>query len=152
MRRHTFAFVLAAVVSLTASAEKKEKPNDGEKKPMPRIAVKTRGMQAMPGFFNLFWDAQAGKLWLQIDKFDTDFLYVVSLAAGIGSNDIGLDRGQFGDLESEFIRPEHLVRFERVGPKVLLVEQNLSYRAVTSNSDEKRAVDQAFARSVLWGF
>ena len=55
----------------------------------------------MPGFFNIYWDARAGKVWLEIAKFDSEFLYVVSLAAGVGSNDIGLDRGEFGDLESE---------------------------------------------------
>ena len=45
-----------------------------------------------------------------------------------------------------------MVKFERVGPKVLLVEQNLSYRAVTKDPDEQRSVEEAFAHSVLWGF
>jgi hypothetical protein len=119
---------------------------------LPTIAQKTRGMQAMPGFFNTYWDGRTGKLWLEISHFDSDFLYVVSLAAGVGSNDIGLDRGQFGDLDAEGDSAEHLVRFERVGPKVLLVEKNLAYRAVTPNEDEQRSVEEAFARSILWGF
>jgi Met-zincin/Domain of unknown function (DUF5117) len=106
----------------------------------------------MPGYFNLYWDSRTGKVWLEISKFDSEFLYVISLAAGVGSNDIGLDRGQFGDLEADNNKAEHVVRFERVGPKVLLVEQNLAYRAVTKNPDEERAVEEAFAHSVLWGF
>ncbi|MEO8043855.1 MAG: zinc-dependent metalloprotease [Spartobacteria bacterium] len=152
MRRLFLAIVLACLLSSTGRAAPKNKPNETKTKPRPSIAEKTRGMQAMPGYFNLYWDARAGKVWLEIDKFETDFLYVASLAAGVGSNDIGLDRGQFGDLESESSRPEHLVKFERSGPKVLLVEQNLAYRAVTKNADEKRSVEEAFARSVLWGF
>ncbi|MEO8440473.1 MAG: DUF5117 domain-containing protein [Spartobacteria bacterium] len=87
-------------------------------------------------------------MWLETEKFDTEFLYVVSLAA---SNDMGLDRGQFGDLEGSSSR-EHVVKFERVGPKVLLVEQNLDHRAVTDNIAKERSVEEAFARSVLWAF
>ena len=155
MRSLFFALALAAVslpsADRVALAKAREKPNEDENKPLPGITEKTRGMQALPGLFNLYWDARRGKVWLEIDKFESDFLYVVSLAAGVGSNDIGLDRGQFGDLESS-ASPEHLVKFERVGPKVLLIEKNMAYRAVTTNPDEQRSVEEAFARSVLWGF
>ncbi len=154
MRQVSAAFVLT-VISLSSSyAAPKDaaKPNEsGESKPLPTISQKTHGMQPMPGFFNAWWDGRGGKVWLEIGRFDSDFLYVVSLAAGVGSNDIGLDRGQFGDLEGD-TNPEHLVRFERVGPKVLLVEQNLNFRAVTKNADEQRAVAESFARSTLAGF
>jgi Met-zincin/Domain of unknown function (DUF5117) len=152
MRRLFFALALLVSISAHGRAAPKNKPDEEENKPLPSITEKTRGMQAMPGYFNLYWDARAGKIWLEIAKFETEFLYVASLAAGIGSNDIGLDRGQFGDLSSDGSRPEHLVKFERSGPKVLLVEQNLAYRAVTKNAEEKRSVEEAFARSVLWGF
>ncbi len=154
MRPLFFALILTAILltGRAAPAQGKEKKNDRPNEPLTAIAEKTRGLQAMPGYFNLYWDARAGKVWLEIDKFDSDFLYVVSLAAGVGSNDIGLDRGQFGDLEGDSGSPEHLVQFQRVGPKVLLLEKNLSYRAVTTNPDEQRSVEEAFARSVLWGF
>jgi hypothetical protein len=108
------------------------------------IAKKTEGMRKLPGYFPLYWDAKAGKLWLEIDRWNTEFLHVVSLPAGIGSNDIGLDRGQLGN--------ERIVRFERVGPKVLLIEPNYSFRASGDNRDEQRSVEQAFAQSVIWGF
>ncbi len=152
MRAPTFLVVLTAFFLPKIDAAPKSNSNDvDDGKPLPTIAQKIRGMRSMPGFFNIYWDARHGKVWLEISRFDSDFLYVASLAAGIGSNDIGLDRGQFGDLDDQR-NPEHVVRFERVGPKVLLVEQNLAYRAVTKNSDEQRSVEEAFARSVLWDF
>src|SRR5260370_42634215 len=108
------------------------------------IAEKTKGAQKMAGYFNMYWDAKAGKLWLEIDKWGTEFLYQSSLPAGIGSNDIGLDRGQLGGTR--------VVRFERSGPKVLLVQSNLEFRAVSEDADERRAVRDSFAESALWGF
>jgi hypothetical protein len=101
-------------------------------------------MQRLPGYFNLYWDAKQGKLWLEIDKWGTQFLYQSGLPAGIGSNDIGLDRGQLGATR--------IVRFERIGPKVLLIQENLEHRAVSSDPDERRAVHDSFAESALWGF
>ena len=98
----------------------------------------------MPGYFNLYWDAKQGKLWLEVDKWSGEFLYQSSLPAGIGSNDIGLDRGQMGATR--------IVRFERSGPKVLLIQSNLDYRAVSSDPHEQRAVHDSFAESALWGF
>ena len=111
---------------------------------MPTIAEKTAGIEKLPGYFNLYWDAKQGKLWLEIDKWGTEFLYQTALPAGIGSNDIGLDRGQLGATR--------IVRFDRSGPKVLLVQENLAYRAVSNDPDEQRAVRDSFAESVLGGF
>jgi len=110
----------------------------------PTIAVKTAGAQKLAGYFNLYWDAKQGKLWLEIDKWGSEFLYQSGLPAGIGSNDIGLDRGQLGATR--------VVRFERSGPKVLLIQENLDYRAVSNDPDERRAVHDSFAESALWGF
>jgi hypothetical protein len=112
--------------------------------PSPTIAVKVAGMRALPGFFPLYWDDKEGKLWLEIDKWQSEFLYQSGLTAGVGSNDIGLDRGQLG--------PTRVVRFERIGPRVLLVQSNLEFRAVTSAPDERRSVRESFAESALWGF
>jgi hypothetical protein len=110
----------------------------------PTITEKTAGMEKRPGYFNLYWDAKQGKLWLEIDKWGTEFLYQSGLPAGVGSNDIGLDRGQLGATR--------IVRFERIGPKVLLMQENLEYRAVSNDPDERRAVHDSFAESALWGF
>src|SRR5678815_608095 len=108
------------------------------------LSEKVAGMQKFPGFVPFYWDAKAGKVWLEIDKWNTEFLYVEALPAGIGSNDIGLDRGQLGNSA--------IVRFDRSGPRVLLVAPNYNFRATTDNPDEKRAVKDAFAESTLWGF
>lgn len=108
------------------------------------IASKVSGMQAFPGYFNYYWDAKEGKIWLEIDKLDEELLYVNSLTAGVGSNDIGLDRNQLG--------AERVVVFERSGPKILLREKNLKFRAVSDNPEEQKSVEEAFASSVLWGF
>lgn len=108
------------------------------------IAAKLAGARALPGFFNLYWDDKGGKLWLEIDKWQREFLYQSALPAGVGSNDIGLDRGQLGSTR--------VVRFERIGPKVLLLQANLGYRAGAGSPDEQRAVRESFAESALWGF
>jgi hypothetical protein len=101
-------------------------------------------MKKYPGFFEFYFDEQQDKIHLLIDKFETEFLYVESLTAGIGSNDIGLDRNQLGR--------ERAVKFQRRGPKVLLTEINLRYRAISDNAAERKAVEEAFAQSVLFGF
>jgi hypothetical protein len=108
------------------------------------ITEKVKGMEKFPGLFTFYWDAKAGKVWLEIDKWNTEFLYVESLPAGIGSNDIGLDRGQLGNSS--------IVRFDRSGPRVLLVAPNYAFRANSRDEDERRAVKDAFAESTLWGF
>ena len=96
------------------------------------------------GFFNFSYDESKDKIFLEVDKLDYEFLYIGSLASGVGSNDIGLDRGQLGQ--------EKLVKFVKKGNKILLVEPNLFYRAQTQNISEKKSVEQAFAKSVIFGF
>jgi hypothetical protein len=131
-----------AYIRTTAGAGSGARADDA--KTPPTIAEKTAGAQKLVGYFNLYWDAKAGKLWLEIDKWGAEFLYQSSLPAGIGSNDIGLDRGQLGATR--------IVRFERSGPKVLLIQANLDYRAVSKDEDERRAVRDSFAESAIWGF
>jgi hypothetical protein len=101
-------------------------------------------MERKDGFLPLYWDAAAGKLWMEIPRIGQEMIYQVSLPAGVGSNDVGLDRGQLGDTR--------IVRFERTGPRVLMVQPNYAFRAVTENADERRDVEESFAQSVLWGF
>jgi hypothetical protein len=108
------------------------------------ISETTSGMEKYEGFFDFWWDDAEGKIWLEIDKLGQEFIYVNSLAAGIGSNDIGLDRSQLGNTR--------VVKFERVGPKILLVQPNYDYRATSGVQLEEKSVNEAFARSVLFGF
>ena len=112
--------------------------------PIPTIQAKTAGMQKIDGLFPLYWDEAAGALWLEIPRLDEEVLYVTGLSTGVGSNDIGLDRGQLGGAR--------IVRFHRVGPRVLLVQPNMRHRAVDGTADERRAVEESFGTSILWGF
>jgi Met-zincin/Domain of unknown function (DUF5117) len=108
------------------------------------IETATAGMEKRDGFLPFYWDAKKGKIWLEIKQFDTEILYYPTLAQGIGSNDIGLDRGRLGG--------EHIVKFQRTGNKVLMIEPNYGYRALSSDPLERRAVEESFAQSALWGF
>ncbi|MGD8697904.1 MAG: zinc-dependent metalloprotease [Gemmatimonadales bacterium] len=111
---------------------------------IPRIERKTEGMRRLEGFFDLYWDEATGKLYWEIDRWESEFLYQVSLSTGLGSNPVGLDRGQLGDT--------HILMARRVGPIVLLIEPNYRYRARSDYRDEVRAVSEAFAPSTHWGF
>ena len=110
----------------------------------PGIDSFTSTFEKAEGFFTIYWDAAKGKVWLEIDEFDEPFMYLVSLPAGLGSNDIGLDRGLLGG--------ERIVFFKRIGPKVMMVAPNMDYRSTSSNPAEVTAVEDAFARSIIWGF
>jgi hypothetical protein len=112
--------------------------------PPRTIAEATKDFEKFDGFVPIYWDKAEGKMFLQIARWNQEFLYIASLPAGLGSNDIGLDRG----LLSE----PRVVAFERVGPRVLLIEKNYRFRASSDNPMEKRAVADSFATSVLWGF
>lgn len=130
-------FFLFSCVANTPTAQK----SSNEK---PVLETKLADLEKHEGFIDFYYDKQQDKVFLLLDTLNSEFLYVVSLAAGVGSNDIGLDRGQLGG--------ERIVKFDRRGPKVLLVEPNYRYRAISENIDERRSVEEAFAQSVLWGF
>lgn len=96
------------------------------------------------GYFNFFYEESQDKMFLEVKHLEQEFLYVSSLSSGIGSNDIGLDRGQLGG--------KHVVKFVKAGNKLLLVQPNQNYRASTDNELERKSIEQAFAKSVLFGF
>lgn len=109
-----------------------------------QIADKIKLMKAHTGYFNFYYDDSNDKIYLEVNKLNEEFLYAYSLAQGVGNNDLGLDRGQLGN--------EQVVFFEKQGNKIFLVQPNTRYRANTSNPLEKLSVQQAFAKSVLFGF
>ena len=119
-----------------------ERPREGADP--PAIEEKTASMERMDGFFPLYWEKSAGKIWLEIGLWDTDVLHAAGIGAGLGSNDIGIDRGQQAG--------SRVVRFHRVGPKVLMIQPNYRFRASSDNPAERKAVEDAFAPSTLWGF
>src|SRR6476469_5740482 len=106
MKRFGFVSLVVLILCVQVSAQ----PRSSAETKTQTINEKIAGMHKFPGYFSFYWEDRTGKLWLEIDKWNSEFLYVESLPAGIGSNDIGLDRGQLGSSA--------IVRFDRTGPRV----------------------------------
>jgi hypothetical protein len=104
------------------------------------LASLTKGMQKFDGYFPFYYEAKTGKVFVEVDRLNQEFLYFTSLSNSVGN---GIERGQSASAIAKFVR---------VGGKVMLIEPNYGYRALTTNTDEQRAVDNAFAKSVIWGF
>jgi hypothetical protein len=134
MPRIILLIVIALVVSLPQTAAGQEES----------FEKKVDKLQKIDGYMPLYWDARSGKMYLEIGRFNREFLYQVSLPAGLGSNPVGLDRGQLGRT--------FVVYFERVGNKVLMMQPNYRYRALSDDEAERKAVADSFARSVIFGF
>jgi hypothetical protein len=136
-----FVLLALTVAPLQVHAVQETRPNAESKLPAS-IADFTKSFRRMPGYFNLYWDEKSGKVFLEVDKWETEFLFLDSLPGGIGSNDIGMDRGQIGE--------GRVVKWIRSGPKVLLEQVNEQFRA-SGDPLERKSVADAFAQSVLWG-
>tara|TARA_Y100000996_G_scaffold174776_1_gene135889 strand:- start:1967 stop:4420 length:2454 start_codon:yes stop_codon:yes gene_type:complete len=115
-----------------------------EKKKSQSKVLKYDTLKSYFGFFNFFYDKKNDHIYLEVEDLEKEFLYVNSLSEGIGSNDIGLDRGQLGG--------RRVVYFKKAGNKLLLIEPNQKYRANSENYLEKKSIEQAFAKSVIWSF
>ena len=139
-----FAIALSFVCATGVSAQGRGGGGGGQAAPIQTIDARTTGLQKIDGYMPLYWDDKTGSLWMEINKLDTEMLYSTGLTAGLGSNDIGLDRGQSGQ--------GRVVKFQRIGPRVMMVQPNYTWRANSPNPDERRAVEDAFAKSILWGF
>ena len=141
LRLAGLSFLIAACTS--TSAIRDAEPVAAVQSPAA-IDAKTRGMQRIEGFVPMYWSESDGRLYLEVPAPGREILYQTSLPAGLGSNPIGLDRNQLGDT--------YVVRFERIGPKVLMIQPNYRYRAISEDAVERLAVEESFASSVLWGF
>jgi hypothetical protein len=143
--RKTFILAVLMLLSNFAAAQNPQR-GGGDRTPavIPSIEDRTKEMKKMDGFFPLYWDERTGAMFMEVSRFDQDFLYTTGLSAGLGSNDIGLDRGQGSG--------GHVVRFQRMGPRVMLVEPNMSFRSSSKNPLERKSVEDSFAKSIIWGF
>jgi hypothetical protein len=128
------SILLCLLLPLTAAAKPDAKATT--------FATATQGLQRMPGMFDVYRDTAKGRVLLGVKSFDAPFLLVSSLPYGLGSNDVGLDRGQLGDT--------HMVEFRRAGNRVLLVERNTRFEASSPDPLEQLSAREAFAESVLW--
>ena len=120
------------------------RPAEPQAPSLPSIEQHTEGMTQMDGFFKLYWDNANGLLFWEISELDTEFLYQISMGSGLGSNPVGIDRGQ--------LRGTHVLAAKRIGPRILLMEPNYGFVAQSENLSEAQAVRDAFAPSVHWGF
>ena len=137
--------VLSVLLLASSAADGQPAQQQAQRPAAPQsIDDRTSGMKKLDGYFPLYWDERTGSLFLEIPRFDTDFLYSNGLSAGLGSNDIGLDRGTG--------RGSRLVQFQRVGPQVFLVQPNQSFRSSSKNPLERKSVEESFAKSIIWGF
>jgi hypothetical protein len=107
-----------------------------------QIADVTRGMQPQPGFIDVWRDIDKGRVLLSVAALNQPFLLLSSLPYALGSNDVGLDRGQPGELR--------MVHFEKRGARLFLVQRNTNFVAVSPDKDERAAVQESFASAVLW--
>jgi hypothetical protein len=133
MKRLSISLFLMCVACSAVSAEE-----------ITSITKATSGCEQHAGWFNYYWDATKGRMLLEIERFDQEFLYVTYLSRGLGSNDVGLDRGQ--------IASEKVVYLRRIGPRVLLMQKNYAQRSGAKDPASQRAAVESFAASVLWGF
>ena len=130
---------IAATLTVPVAAQQPQRAA-----PLPSIDDRVGGMKKLDGYFPLYWDERTGSMFLEIARVDSDFLFSDGLSAGLGSNDIGLDRGRSGG--------GRVVHFQRAGPRVMLVQGNQTFRSSANNRLERRAVEDSFAQSILWGF
>ena len=144
MYRALFSSVLTGFTLITMLFGGVRKATAQDADTLPSIEKKTEGMRKMDGFVPLFWDADKGKMWMEIGRFDEELLHYTSLPAGLGQNDIGLNRGDLG--------PQHVVVFRRIGPRVLMEEPNQRFRAISDDPMERKSVLDGFPASVHWGW
>jgi len=139
MKQYFYIFILLFAVSCSSF-----KKNHSSQVELSEFDQLTKGKEKFSGFLNYYWDADERKIYLEIDKLNEELLYVSYLSAGLGSNDIGLDRGQKGNTK--------IIKFEKIGNKIMVFEPNYKFRADSDNEAEKKAVKDAFAHSIIHGF
>lgn len=110
----------------------------------PNLSEFISDLDKKEGYLNFYWDDNKGKIYLEIKNLNQELIYINYLSAGVGSNDLGLDRGQIGGTR--------IIKFVKMGPKILMVQPNYKYRAISNNKEEIKSVEDAFAKSTLWGF
>jgi len=140
-------FLLAAILPMTAGCVSVG-PNTVSNSSSAAESAEASEAEVHAGLLTMQFDRKAGKVWLELpgDLEEGDelgsYLYVEGLVAGLGSNPVGLDRGRLGDTR--------VVSLRRQGNKLLFVEPNLRYRALTEDDWQVRATEESFASSVLW--
>ncbi|HZF66905.1 MAG TPA: zinc-dependent metalloprotease, partial [Gemmatirosa sp.] len=135
---HVAALLLAGASAGTPAGAQPAPPAA----PAASIAARAAGHERLDGFLPLHLDARTGKVLIELPRDSTRALLLATLATGLGSNPVGLDRGANG--------PEYVVRFDRSGDRVLAVLENWQYRSSdTANAAHVRSVREAFPPSTV---
>ena len=138
--RPTYSFIITSTSVLSLLLM----PDVSRAQSLPSIEETIADAKQLNGYFNLYWSNSTAKLYWEIDQLNSEFLYQVSMASGLGSNPVGIDRGQLNGT--------YVLSPKRIGPRLLLMQSNFRYRASSNNARERQAVEDSFASSVLWGF
>ncbi len=104
------------------------------------ISSRTAGLEKRDGFLPIYLNDRTGQLLIEFPRDSVRALMLTTLATGLGSNPIGLDRGSGGG--------EQVARFERSADKVLVVYENTQYRS-SGGADHLRTVLEAFPPSTV---
>ena len=139
IRRATFAALITPCVLSAQAAPAAQVPPTPAAAPAT-IAARTAGLQKRAGFLALFLNDKSGAVWLELPGDSTRVLFLATLATGLGSNPIGLDRGSGGT--------EQVARFDRHGDRVFVVFENWGYRS-SGGADHRRTVDESFPSSTI---
>jgi hypothetical protein len=143
MKLYTKIFLgLIALSELSYAQDAPQKVAADSNKADPKTSgPQLQSMKKFEGYFNFYYEEKTGKVYLEVDKLDKEFLYFRSLSNGAGNG--GPEKGQAASAIAKFIK---------AGPKILLVEPVYNYRAITTNPDEIKAVESNFAKSVIFAF
>jgi hypothetical protein len=115
---------------------------------LPSVADAVKGLSRREGLLESYVDVNKGRILLKLPKpadssgLVGEYLYAESLASGLGANDIGLDRGEDGET--------YVVRFRVRGERLAIEAVNTSFRADSTNPDERFSTERSFPSSVLW--
>jgi Met-zincin/Domain of unknown function (DUF5117) len=141
MRRlHLFpGLIFILGVAACAGAQTSAKPADQGSS----LTTRTAGLQRHDGFFPYYWDEKKGDVLLELSPaaLQSEFLYFTGLGSGIGSIEAFADRSSFG--------AGSVCRFRRVGMRVLVIEENSSFRAPNGTPELQHSVEYSFPTSVL---
>ena len=138
MIRCARSLIAALAVGLLVPSRAQNVPSTTE-----TFAARSSGLERHDGFLPYYWDGKKGMLLLALGQgsLERQFLYFTGLGSGIGSIKVFADRST--------VATSAVCRFRRVGSKVLVMAENLSFRAEHGNAELKRSVESSFPTSVL---
>jgi len=146
-----FLLIVFAVLEQVPASAEDESASDGPDSSRVSFAEATEGLALAEGFIDIYSSPEKGKALALLPAAGPEsqppgvflrFIHAQRLTAGLGSNPLGLDRG-WGNSG-------RILRFRRIGDRVIAEVENHRYRAVTENALEREAVDDSFATSFVW--